>query len=111
MSIPGLYKVAISTSLMAGVTGSSSGGTGIALEALSKAFLSMGINPEVIHRVMLISAGGLDSLPHCGAVITLLAVCGITHKEGYKDIGILTVVIPVLSVIVIIILYNLTGLV
>lgn len=111
LSIPGLYKVAISTSLMAGVTGSSSGGTGIALEALSKAFLSMGINPEVIHRVMLISAGGLDSLPHCGAVITLLAVCGITHKEGYKDIGILTVVIPVLSVIVIIILYNLTGLV
>ncbi|MGL6098337.1 MAG: GntP family permease [Fusobacteriaceae bacterium] len=111
LNISGLYKVAISTSLMAGVTGSSSGGTGIALEALSKSFLEMGINPEVIHRAMLIAAGGLDSLPHCGAVITLLAVCGITHKEGYKDIGILTVILPIVSLLFIIVLHNISGLV
>lgn len=111
LNIPGLYKVAISTSLMAGVTGSSSGGTGIALEALAKPFLDMGLNPEVIHRAMLIAAGGLDSLPHCGAVITLLAVCGITHKEGYKDIGVLTVLIPIISLLFIIILHNITGVV
>lgn len=111
LNIPGLYKVAISTSLMAGVTGSSSGGTGIALEALAKPFLEMGLNPEVIHRTMLIAAGGLDSLPHCGAVITLLAVCGITHKDGYKDIGILTVLIPIAALLFIIVLHNITGLV
>ena len=111
LSIPGLYKVAISTSLMAGVTGSSSGGTGIALEALSKSFLDMGLNPQAIHRVMLIAAGGLDSLPHCGAIITLLAVCGIPHNKGYLDVGFLTVVLPVASVIIIIIMHNLTGLV
>lgn len=111
LPISGLYKVAISTSLMAGVTGSSSGGTGIALESLGKSFLDMGLNPEAIHRVMLIAAGGLDSLPHCGAVITLLAVCGITHKEGYRDIGILTVIIPLISLVFIIVLHNLTGIV
>lgn len=111
LPLSGLYKVAISTSLMAGITGSSSGGTGIALDSLGQSFLDMGLNPEAIHRVMLIAAGGLDSLPHCGAVITLLAVCGITHKEGYRDIGILTVIIPLISLIFIIILHNLTGIV
>ncbi|MGL6064288.1 MAG: GntP family permease [Fusobacteriaceae bacterium] len=111
LGITGLAKVAISTSIMAGITGSSSGGTGIALEALSKTFLEMGLNPEAIHRVMLVGAGGLDSLPHCGAVITLLSVCGITHSKGYKDIGMVTVVFPVLAVIVMIIINSLTGLV
>lgn len=111
LPVSGLFKVAISTSIMAGITGSSSGGTGIALDALTSSFLSMGLNPEVIHRVMLIGAGGLDSLPHCGAVITLLAVTGITHYKGYKDIGIVTVVLPVLAAILIIIIHSLTGLV
>lgn len=111
LPIPGLYKVAISTSLMAGVTGSSSGGTGIALEALGKSFMDMGLNPEAIHRVMLIAAGGLDSLPHCGAVITLLAVCAVSHKKGYTDIGVLTVIIPILSLLAVIVLHNITGMV
>lgn len=111
LPISGLSKVALSTSIMAGITGSSSGGTGIALEALSKSFLEMGLNPQAIHRVMLIGAGGLDSLPHCGAVITLLAVCGISHSKGYKDVGILTVVLPVLAVILIIFINALTGIV
>lgn len=111
LQITGLAKVAISTSIMAGITGSSSGGTGIALEALAKSFLEMGINPEAIHRVMLIGAGGLDSLPHCGAVITLLSVCGITHSKGYKDVGVVTVLLPVLAAILIIIINSVTGLV
>ncbi len=111
LAIPGLSKVAISTSLVAAIVGSSSGGAGIALEALSKDFLAMGLHPEAIHRIMLIAAGGLDSLPHCGAVITLLAVCNINHKEGYLDIGVLTVIIPILATIAIIIIHLLTGLV
>lgn len=111
LQISGLFKVALSTSIMAGITGSSSGGTGIALEALSKSFLEMGINPSVIHRVMLIGAGGLDSLPHCGAVITLLAVTGITHHKGYKDIGVVTVILPIIAVVTIIVIHNLFGIV
>lgn len=111
LEIVGLAKVAISSSIMAGITGSSSGGTGIALEALSDSFLKMGLDPGAIHRVMIVGAGGLDSLPHSGAVITLLAVCGITHSKGYKDIGVVTVILPVLAVILIIIINSLTGLV
>jgi len=103
--------VGISTSMIAGIVGSSSGGTGIALEALSGDFLAMGINPQAIHRVMLIAAGGLDSLPHCGAVITLLAVCSVSHKKGYADIGMLTVVFPVASAALITLVYLLTGIV
>ena len=111
LAIPGLYKVAISTSLISGIVGSSSGGTGITLDALSKDFLNIGLNPEAVHRVMLVAAGGLDSLPHCGAVITLLAVCEINHREGYFDVGMLTVFFPVVSALSIIIIHLTTGLV
>lgn len=111
MAIPGLFKVGVSTSMIAGIVGSSSGGTGIALEALSTDFLAMGINPQAIHRVMLIAAGGLDSLPHCGAVITLLAVCSVSHKKGYADIGMLTVVFPVFSAVLVTFVYIFTGIV
>lgn len=111
MNIPGLFKVGISTSLISGIVGSSSGGVGIALDALGNDFLSMGINPQAIHRVMLIAAGGLDSLPHCGAIVTLIAVCGMNHKKSYADIGMVTVIFPVISAIAIIIIYMMTGLV
>lgn len=112
LNVTGLYKVFISTSIMAGITGSSSGGVGIALDALGDNFLAMKeISPEVIHRVMLIGAGGLDSLPHCGAVITLLAVCGMTHSKSYKDIGVVTVILPVFAALLVIILYNTFGII
>ncbi|MBS7526494.1 GntP family permease [Fusibacter paucivorans] len=111
MSIPSIFKVAISTTLLAGIVGSSSGGTAIALEVLSDEFLSMGINPQALHRIMLLASGGLDSLPHCGAVITLLSVCKLTHKESYGDIAVLTMVLPLISVVVTSLVYLTTGLV
>jgi H+/gluconate symporter-like permease len=73
--------------------------------------MSMGINPEALHRIMLLASGGLDSLPHCGAVITLLSVCKLTHKESYGDIAVLTMVLPLISVVVTSIVYLTTGLV
>lgn len=63
-----------------------------------------GVNPEAMHRIAIMAAGGLDTFPHCGAVITLLAVCGLTHKESYKDIAVCTMVIPLIATIVCIIL-------
>ena len=111
MAIPSVFKVAISTTLLAGIVGSSSGGTAIALEVLSEEFLSMGIDPGALHRIMLLASGGLDSLPHCGAVITLLSVCKLTHKESYGDIAMLTVVLPLISVVVTSVVYLVTGLV
>lgn len=101
-----LISEATAITLLAGATGSSSGGMGIALEALGSQYVQIAelnnINIEVFHRVATIASGGLDSLPHCGAVITLLAVTGMTHKDSYNDIGMVTCVIPIISLIVVI---------
>lgn len=102
----GAEAVAITT--LAGATGSSSGGMTIALEALGEYYLqvaaSTGISPEVFHRVATVASGGLDSLPHCGAVITLLAVCKLNYKKSYADVGMITCVIPIIAVVAIVIL-------
>ncbi len=110
VSIPGppLLSIAISTTALAGIVGSSSGGTAMALEALGSDFLQIatanGINPAVVHRIMIMAAGGLDTFPHCGAVITLLAVTGLDHKRSYLDIAVCTMAIPLLATFVAIIL-------
>lgn len=111
LAIPSIFKVVISTTVLAGIIGSSSGGTAIALEILAKDFLAMGIHPEALHRIMIMSAGGLDTLPHCGAVITLLAVCKLTHKESYLDIAAMTVVIPIFATIFVSLFHLMTNIV
>ena len=63
---------------------------------------SLNISPEVMHRVASLSSGGLDTLPHNGAVITTLPICGLTHKESYKDIFVTSVVIPIFTTAVIV---------
>jgi len=102
-----LIGTAVSSSVLAGVTGSASGGLSIALETMGKQFLEIaqtrGINPQVLHRVASIACGGMDTLPHNGAVITLLGITGMTHKESYADIGMCTVIIPLIAVTIIII--------
>ncbi|MDR0479012.1 MAG: GntP family permease, partial [Burkholderiaceae bacterium] len=90
-SIPNpLVKSAISVTALAGVTGSASGGMGIALAAMHDAFIqgaqAAHIPLEVLHRVVAMASGGMDTLPHNGAVITLLAVTGLTHRQSYRDI-------------------------
>lgn len=103
-----LISEALAITLLAGATGSSSGGMGIALEALAPQYIQIaaeqGINIQVFHRIATIASGGLDSLPHCGAVLTLLAVTKMTHKDSYNDIGMVTCVIPILALIVTLIL-------
>ena len=105
-----LISEAISVNILSGITGSASGGMSIALGILGKQYLTMatqmGISPEVLHRVATIASGGLDSLPHNGGVITLLGVCGMTHKEAYKDIAVCSVIIPILALIVVVVLAN-----
>lgn len=110
LAIPGtpLISLAVATSVLAGITGSASGGMSIALGALGDVYLqkavALGINPEAFHRIASIACGGLDTLPHNGAVITLLGITGLTHRQSYADIGMCTVVIPTLAVIICIIL-------
>ncbi len=96
-----LFSEAISTSVLAGATGSASGGLSIALETFADQYLAMagrmGISPEILHRVASVAAGSLDKLPHNGAVITLLAVSHCSHKDSYRDIFVVSVVIPLIA--------------
>ncbi|MEM9350910.1 MAG: GntP family permease [Pseudomonadota bacterium] len=93
-----LISEALAVNILAGVTGSASGGMSIALEALGATYLEMandaGISPELLHRVAALSSGGFDVLPHNGAVITLLAICGLTHVKSYFDIFMVAVIGP-----------------
>ncbi len=114
-SIPNpLVNEAITVTSLAGITGSASGGMSIALAAMSKDFISMAeaahIPMEVLHRVASMASGGMDTLPHNGAVITLLAVTGLTHRQSYKDIFAVTC-LKTLGVFFVIGVYYLTGLV
>ncbi|HWR66781.1 MAG TPA: hypothetical protein VN364_11750 [Bellilinea sp.] len=88
LSIPGnpLVSLAVSTNLLAGVSGSASGGLNIALNALAQNYLALGVNPQLAHRISTIACGALDTLPHNGAIVTLFKVVGTTHKEAYGDI-------------------------
>jgi H+/gluconate symporter-like permease len=113
-SIPNpLINEAVTVSVLAGITGSASGGMSIALATMSDTFISAAqasnIPLEVLHRVASMASGGMDTLPHNGAVITLLAVTGLTHKVAYKDIFAITI-IKTTAVFVVIGVYYLTGL-
>lgn len=85
----------ISTQIVAGVVGSSSGGLTIFLQAMGQQYIELGADPAVLHRLTAIAAGGLDTLPHAGGIFILLGVAGVTHKEGYGHIFWTTVAIPV----------------
>ncbi|HRF62690.1 MAG TPA: GntP family permease [Candidatus Competibacter sp.] len=107
-----LVNEAITVTTLAGITGSASGGMSIALATMANHFIEVanaaGIPLEVLHRVASMASGGMDTLPHNGAVITLLAVTGLTHKQSYKDIFAITV-IKTSAVFVVIAFYYLTG--
>ena len=108
-----LVSLAVATNILAALTGSASGGLTIALEALGGPFMQMAselnIDPGLMHRVAVIGAGTLDSLPHNGAVVTLLAVCGATHKESYFDIVMVGIVGAVLGLVAVIVLGTMFG--
>ncbi len=103
LNVPGtpLISEAIAVNLLAGATGSASGGMSIALEALGEKYMAIaaetGISPAAFHRVASLASGGLDTLPHNGAVLTLLAVTGMTHKDSYIDIMMTSLILPIVS--------------
>ena len=109
-----LVRQAVAISALAGVSGSGVGGLSLALGALGDQFLAAGlaagIPPAVLHRVAAMACGGLDTLPHNGGVITLLMVCGLTHRQSYKPIFGLTC-LKTIAVFVVIGIHYATGLV
>jgi H+/gluconate symporter-like permease len=108
-----LISLAIAVNILAGITGSASGGMSIALATLGETYLEMGraanISPEILHRITAIATGGLDALPHNGAVVTLLAICGLTHRESYGDLAMVAVIFPLVSLVLAIVAATLFG--
>src|SRR5690606_23849173 len=108
-----LISQAVAMNVLAGITGSSSGGLSIALQTLGSDYLRMaqeaGISPELLHRVAVMAAGGFDTLPHCGAIITLLAICNLTHKQSYLNIAAVTMGIPLVALVTVISLGTMFG--
>ena len=115
LSIEGgpLVSLAVATNLLAALTGSASGGLTIALDALGATYMRLavehGIDPALMHRIAVMSAGTLDSLPQNGAVVTLLAVCGSTHRESYFDIVMAAIVGPIIALAAVITLGSAFG--
>lgn len=112
LNMPGsiLFSEAVAVNLLAGATGSASGGMSIALEALGPQYAEMAAGNtstlESLHRIASISSGGLDTLPHNGAVLTLLAVSNCTHKESYIDICVTTCIIPLVASLVLALIWG-----
>ncbi len=110
LSIPGspLIGAAIAVTVIAGLTGSASGGQTIALPLVAPHYTGMGVDPGELHRVVAISSGALDSLPHNGYVVTTIrSICGETHHDAYGAVGRLTVVVPILGVVLAVVLFAL----
>jgi H+/gluconate symporter-like permease len=108
-----LVSLALAVNVLAGITGSASGGMSIALSTLGETYVELGraagIAPEALHRITAIATGGLDSLPHNGAVVTLLAICGLTHRQSYGDLAMVAVVFPLLALAVAILAATFLG--
>jgi H+/gluconate symporter-like permease len=96
-----VLSAAVSSGALAGITGSASGGMSIALDALGPSLMqqaaAQGVDPALLHRVVSVATGGLDTLPHNGAVITLLGICGMTHRQAYGDIFVVAVLAPTVA--------------
>ncbi len=108
-----LVSLAVATNVLAALTGSASGGMTIALDALGSTYLSLaaeqGIDPALLHRVAVIASATLDTLPHNGAIVTLLAVCGTTHRQSYFDIVMVAIVGAALALAAVIVLGTVFG--
>jgi H+/gluconate symporter-like permease len=108
-----LVSLAVATNILAALTGSASGGMTIALDALGSTYMRIaaeqGIDPALMHRVAVIGSGTLDSLPHNGAVVTLLAVCGSTHRESYLDIVVVGIIGALIALVAVIALGSTFG--
>lgn len=96
-ALPPELSMFAAASTVSGITGSSSGGLQIFMATLADSYLALGIDPQELHRLVAMASGGFDSLPHCGAVIAMLTITQLTHKQAYKDVGVVTVIVPVVA--------------
>lgn len=104
---PELLGAAVAVSTIAGITGSASGGQAIALPEIAPIYLDRGVQADELHRVVAISSGALDSLPHNGYVVTTIrAICGESHQAAYWPVAAVTVVVPAIGTALAILLFQ-----
>jgi H+/gluconate symporter-like permease len=115
LEVPGgpLVSIVVAMNVLAGLTGTASGGMAIALYALGDNFMALsaehGIDPELMHRLTTISAGTLDALPHNGTVLLLLQISGLTHAESYRDMVMTVIVNVIIALAVVLVLGSIFG--
>ncbi|MEP5765163.1 MAG: GntP family permease [Halieaceae bacterium] len=107
--LPPLASLFISTSAVSALVGSSSGGLQIFMETMAPSYLALGMEPGTLHRLSAIISGGFDSLPHCGAIVALLTITGQTHKQAYRVVGTVTVLIPVVASLALLAIVAVSG--
>lgn len=107
LNINPYLSLALVTTLLCGFSGSSTGGLAISTNATAQHYLSMGLAPQALHRIAVIAGNGLDSLPHNGAVNTLLVTCDVSYKDGYKHIFMTTVILDISTMFIAVLLANL----
>lgn len=97
LDLPPKVSAALSVNVLSGIVGSASGGLQIFMQSLAEQYLALGIPPDVLHRIATVASGCIDSLPHSGGVVASLSIMRVTYKEGYKDLAMVTVVIPIIA--------------
>ena len=107
--LPPLISAALSINIVSGLVGSASGGLGFWMPTFGAHYIEAGVSAETLHRIVTIASGGLDSLPHCGAVITYLTVMGLTHRQGYRDMAMVTLVVPLVATVIVTLAVMLLG--
>jgi H+/gluconate symporter-like permease len=100
--LPPKLSAFASISVVSAITGSASGGLQIFMTSMADSYIAMGIPVDELHRIVAIASGGFDTLPHCGGVIAMLTITQLTHKQAYRDVGIITVIIPVIATLAVI---------
>jgi len=93
LSWPPLLSAAVAVNVMAGLMGSASGGLRIFMQTMAPGYLAAGVDPALLHRISAL-ATALGALPHSGAVVSMLAVVGLTHREAYKDVFVVALLVP-----------------
>lgn len=105
LNISGLLKILVVTNAISAITGSATGSMTMTLEMFGKDFLAMGYNPETIHRLIAVSASALDTLPWNSFIVLLFTLSGVTYSNGYKQVFIISVILPLLAALGIAIIF------
>lgn len=93
-------NAALSSNLIAGICGSGSGGYVIWLNTMAENFVKSGVNVELLHRISCIACGIFDTLPHSGAVVALLTISQLNHRNHYVNLFVVSVLIPLIGCLV-----------